>query len=172
MAGSLIKIAETTVSSALASVTLTGIDSTYDVYMVRTNNVTFDTDNVDFAVRVTTGGTPQTDANYDRATKLLRTSASFLNISSTNQTNFEIEGGAGNGANEQSNNIFYCFNFNNASEYSFCTVETSQRNLNGDLGGQQGGFVKTTAEANDGLHFYVSSGNMDTGTFTLYGLKK
>jgi hypothetical protein len=35
MAGSLIKIEETTVSSAVASVTLTGIDSTYDVYMVR-----------------------------------------------------------------------------------------------------------------------------------------
>ena len=34
MAGSLIKIAETTVSSAVASVTLTGIDSTYDVYKV------------------------------------------------------------------------------------------------------------------------------------------
>ena len=32
MAGSLIKIQETTVSSAVASVTLTGIDSTYDVY--------------------------------------------------------------------------------------------------------------------------------------------
>ena len=31
MAGSLEKIAETTVSSAVASVTLTGIDSTYDV---------------------------------------------------------------------------------------------------------------------------------------------
>jgi hypothetical protein len=169
---SLIKIAETTVSSAVSSVTLTGIDSTYDVYMVRTNNVTFDTDNVDFAVRVTTGGTPQTDANYDRATKLLRT-ASFLNIGSTNTTNFEIEGGGGNAANEQSNNIFYCFNFNNASEYSFCTVETSQVNLNSQLGGQQGGFVKTTAEANDGLHFFVSSGNIDTGSsFVLYGLAK
>ena len=169
---SLIKIAETTVSSAVSSVTLTGIDSTYDVYMVRTNNVTFDTDNVDFAVRVTTGGIAQTDANYDRATKLLRT-ASFINIGTTNSTNFEIEGGGGNAANEQSNNIFYCFNFNNASEYSFCTVETSQVNLNSQLGGQQGGFVKTTAEANDGLHFFVSSGNIDTGSsFVLYGLAK
>ena len=33
MAGSLIKIDEEIVSSAVASVTLTGIDSTYDVYM-------------------------------------------------------------------------------------------------------------------------------------------
>ena len=35
MAGSLIKIDEEIVSSAVASVTLTGIDSTYDVYMVK-----------------------------------------------------------------------------------------------------------------------------------------
>ena len=39
MAGSLIKIDEEIVSSAVASVTLTGIDSTYDVYMVVLNNV-------------------------------------------------------------------------------------------------------------------------------------
>ena len=34
MAGSLIKIAETTVSSAVSSVIVTGIDSTYDVYVI------------------------------------------------------------------------------------------------------------------------------------------
>ena len=44
MAGSLIKIDEEIVSSAVASVTLTGIDSTYDVYMVRLNNVQPETD--------------------------------------------------------------------------------------------------------------------------------
>ena len=40
MPGSLVKIDEEIVSSAVASVTLTGIDSTYDVYMVTSNNVT------------------------------------------------------------------------------------------------------------------------------------
>ena len=35
MAGSLIKIDEEIVTSAVASVTLAGIDSTYDVYMVK-----------------------------------------------------------------------------------------------------------------------------------------
>ena len=38
MAGSLIKIDEEIVSSAVASVTLTGIDSTYDVYQVVISN--------------------------------------------------------------------------------------------------------------------------------------
>jgi hypothetical protein len=35
MAGSLIKIDEEIVTSAVASVSLLGIDSTYDVYMVK-----------------------------------------------------------------------------------------------------------------------------------------
>ena len=39
MAGSLIKIDEEIVTSAVASVTLTGIDSTYDVYMVKYNKL-------------------------------------------------------------------------------------------------------------------------------------
>ena len=71
MAGSLVKIAETTVSSAVASVTLTGIDSTYDVYMVRFNNVAPETDATNLRVRFTESGTPDsTSANYDRAKKI------------------------------------------------------------------------------------------------------
>ena len=38
--------------------------------------------------------------------------------------------------------------------------------------GEQGGGVFTVASAVDGLHIFISSGNMETGTFTLYGLKK
>ena len=38
MAGSLIEIQKVTVSSAVSSVTLTGMDSTYDVYKLVINN--------------------------------------------------------------------------------------------------------------------------------------
>jgi len=172
MAGSLIKIDEEIVSSAVASVTLTGIDSTYDVYMVKVNNVAVDTDTARFQFRVTTSGSPQTDANYDRATKLLRPDTTFGNVYDVDQTNFDIVGTMGTATGEQSNLVIYCFNFNNASEYSFGTIETVDFNSVPHLQGQQGGFVKTTAETNDGLHFYVTTGNIDTGTFTLYGLKK
>ena len=59
MAGSLIKIDEEIVSSAVASVTLTGIDSTYDVYMVKIFGVYFATDKDSITMRVTTSGTPR-----------------------------------------------------------------------------------------------------------------
>ena len=82
MAGSLIKIDEEIVSSAVSSVTLTGIDSTYDVYMVKINNVVPETDIDDVRIRVTESGTPNTTLNYDRAFKNLKADTTFSNLSS------------------------------------------------------------------------------------------
>ena len=169
--GSLIKIAETTVSSAVSSVTLTGIDSTYDVYMVAYNNMQNDTDAQYFRIRVTKSGTADTTANYDQAYKKLDSTTTFGNRYNTNQTYWETEQ-LGTSTQEQNNGILYLFNFSNASEYSFITVEESTFNTAQQLTGRQGGAVHTVASASDGIQFLMQSGNIDGGTFTLYGLKK
>ena len=171
MAGSLIKIDEEIVSSAVASVTLTGIDSTYDVYMVKFNALEVDTDSTTLSFRVTVSGTPDTTANYDRADKQLLSNTTFANSSSTNQTNW-VNSVDGTGTGEANNGILYLFNFNNSSEYSFMTRETTHYDQIPRLISRTGGGVHTVAQACDGIHFYVSSGNIDNGTFTLYGLKK
>ena len=172
MAGSLIKIDEEIVTSAVASVTLTGIDSTYDVYMVKASGIVVPASS-DGQLRVTVSGTPDTSANYDVAYKGLRADTTFSNISSTNGTSFgqvfqwstyTTSGITGNG-------IVYLFNFNNASEYSFITNESSTQWQNGVLG-MQGGGVHTVAQACDGIQWLGSGGNTTAGTFTLYGLKK
>ena len=77
MPGSLIKIAETTVSSATASVTLTGINSTYDVYMVKYNNVVPSTDGQVLKLRVTTSGTPDSDSQYDDSIMFMKSDGAF-----------------------------------------------------------------------------------------------
>ena len=69
MAGSLVLIQETTVSSATASVSLVGIDSTFDVYKLKMNNVSVGTVNANVNLRVTESGTPNTTSNYDFAYK-------------------------------------------------------------------------------------------------------
>ena len=172
MPGSLEKIAETTVSSAVASVTLTGIDSTYDVYMVKINNYVPSTDAVDPVTRVTVSGTAQSTSNYDRAFTVLKANTSFGNVSGTNRSAFDVLTGAGTGTGEQNNAILYLFNFNNASEFSFVTIENTAINASGNHFGSQGGAVYTVAEAHDGISFSLSSGNIASGTFTLYGLRK
>jgi len=90
MAGSLIKLEEVTVSSAVSSVTLLGIDNTYDVYMVTVSNLQCDTDVEDVKCRVTESDTPNTTANYDRASKLLRAGNAFVNQSATNETSWDM----------------------------------------------------------------------------------
>jgi len=152
---------------------LVGIDSTYDVYMVKYNNAIPNTDSSGFRFRVTVSGTADTTANYDNANKQLASDTTFVNNSSTNGTEIGIIS-LGTAGNESSNGVIYLFNFNNASEYSFGTYETTDRNTNGALRGSQGGFVNTVSQSCDGVHFFFSNGStFDTGsTFTLYGLAK
>ena len=171
MSGSLIKIQETTVSSATASVTLTGISSTYDVYMVKINDLSPDTaENLE--MRVTEGGTPNTTSNYDRAAKGLKTSAAFDNNYGANSNVLDVSGSFINATTGNFNAVIYIFNANNSGEYTFFTFETSHY-AGAELYGNQGGAVFTSTSSVDGLLFQIdASNNIDNGTFTLYGLKK
>ena len=173
MAGSLIKIDEEIVSSAVASVTLTGINSTYDVYMVKANNVSTTDDNSSIRLRVTTsGGGAQSTSNYDFAYKVLKSDAAFENKSNSNEDNMHLfYAGISNVAAENWNAIMYLFNFNNSSEYSFITTEVSALQYTGAMDAIQGAGVYTVAEAHNGVQIYVPN-TLDSGTFTLYGLKK
>ena len=168
MAGKLIQVATETVTSAVASVTLTGIDSD-DVYMLAVNNVLPTTDTSNLRMRLTVSGTPDTTANYDRATKILRTSTTFINSSATNETGIPF-GQLGTAGSESFSAIFYLYNFNNSSEYSFATNETVFRQNTAELLGGMGGFVNTVQQSCDGVHFYINeaSRTLASGTFTLY----
>ena len=171
MAGSLVKIDEEIVSSPVASVTLGGSDwdSSYDVYMVRVNNLKNAVAASTYA-RFTVSGTPDTSANYDWAHKTLRADQAFDNTSNSNQTGLlEIFLSTDDGVTgSASNGTHYLFNFNNASEYSFITVENTTRRHTGTLFGHQGGGVLTVAQACDGIQYVANGTNFTSGTFTLY----
>ena len=168
MAGNLVQVDTETVTSAVASVTLTTIN-TDDVYMVAMHNVAPVTDNVYLKGRVTTGGTADSDSQYDRATKTLRANTSFGNGAEQNASEWYIqENTNGTGTSEVCNGIIYLYNFNNSSEYSFITVEMSSVDASTNHNGSQGARVHTVDEANDGINFFFSSGNIASGTYTLY----
>ena len=169
MAGQLVQVETNTVTSAVSSVTLTGIDSD-DVYMVAMNNVQLDTDTKNIQYRFTVSGTAQSTSNYDYAHKVLRANTSFANENNSNLTLLYINSYTGTGiaTGETTQAILYLYNFNNSSEYSFVTKEELARDYNGALRGGQGGAVYTVAEAHNGIHFFPNSGNIASGTFTLY----
>ena len=168
----LLQVATSTVTSATASVSLTGINSD-DVYMVAFSNVAPATDGSNLRVRFTVSGTADSSSNYDRAVKKLNATASYGNTGSTNQDHLRTSSaGIGTGTSEIDNGILYLFNFNNASEYSFITIEETLLSSAATHSGNQGGGVLTVAQACDGIQFLMSSsGNIASGTFKLYGLK-
>ena len=175
MAGSLIKIDEEIVTSAVASVALSGIDSTFDVYKVVLNNVAPSGDNKDLYLNYikASDSSVDTTANYDFASKGLYAAASFQNNSQSNANNQKVMFARGNATNEMSNCIIYLFNTFNSSEFSFNTVEASGLNFSQQLYGEQGGGVHTVAQSNEGISFsWESGGNFTSGTFKLYGLVK
>ena len=175
MAGSLIKIDEEIVSSAVASVILTGIDSTYDVYLLTLVNVSPDTANADVYLRVTESGTASPDSDYDFASKQLRADTTFSNIGLTNQAQWGISGSLENDAGQAFNGHCYIFNAYNSSEYTSITTENVYLAEDGTMLGNQGGGVYTQTTTVDGVSIQIlesGSGNIDSGTFTLYGLKK
>jgi len=173
MAGSLIKIDEEIVSSAVASVTLTGMDSTYDVYKIIYKNMQGSVNDKYPQFRLTESGTANTTSNYDYAAKKLKTYSSFQNVSQTNQNLARLTDEVlGDQAQETGNGILYIFNASNSSEYTFWTMENVNRDGGGNLMSMTGGGVLTVTSVVDGISFFIDASNIVSGTFTLYGLKK
>ena len=143
--------------------------NTDDVYMVTCLGVTGATDTQGMRIRVTKSGSAQADSNYDGATKNLFADTSFGTSYYSNQTTSFFSSPIGNATGENGNFILYLYNFNSSSEYSFVTTEESSfaGNVN-NLRGRLGGFIHTVASASDGLQFYMNSGNITGGTWTMY----
>ena len=170
MSNSLILIDSDTASNS-ASISLTGISSTYDVYLCVLSGIT-PTADANFNMRVTTSGTADSDSEYDKSSEVLKASSSHGTTSDEGEAQWRINSTVGTDTGEQANHIIYLFNFNNSSEYSFYTNESVKLNASAELEGYQGGGAHTVAETNDGVNFFFTSGNIESVEFKLYGLKK
>ena len=170
MAGQLVQVDTETVTSAVASVTLTGIDSD-DVYMLAISNLTPATINADMKLRVTESGTASADSDYDRSAKMLRTDTTFSNLADTNTDGWLLSGSLNNTDGKGFGCIVYIYNANNSSEYTFTTHETAY--MSEDLTtllGIQGGGVYTQTTAVDGVNITMvgPTSDIQSGKFTLY----
>jgi len=168
---SLVKLDEETISSAVSSVSLGASDwnSNYNVYKVIYSNVSVSASNT-IDIQFLANGSANTSTNYSMAAKNLYSGGTDPNNSAVDNTDIGIGNTITTGSNQQSNAHIYLFNFNNANEYSFITFEETA--LNADVVGRQGGGVLKVSEANNGVLFKAGTGNMNSGKFTLYGLKK
>ena len=76
MAGALVKIDQIIASGNPSTMKVTGIDTTYDVYIMYFKNVVPSADDR-LGIRVTKGDSIQSDANYDNARTGLPVSGNF-----------------------------------------------------------------------------------------------
>ena len=176
MAGSLVLLDSVTASSS-ASVTLgtTDWDNSYNVYMVVLSDVKPATDDVRLYMRFTktTDNSVDSSSNYDFAEMTVKTYNAFEKNVQQNDDAFILMGQeVGTGTSETANGIIYLYNFNDANEYSYHTMEMTCLDDSAHLHGAQGGGVLTVAQATNGVNFYMGSGNIASGEFKLYALKK
>ena len=169
MAGKLLQVATSTVSSPVASVTLTGIDSD-DVYMVTYNGVYPETADNAIVMRFTTSGTADTSSNYSNSFERIRTGTDNSSANANIDYHHTTYNNGDSAGDETQNWIAYLYNFNNSSGHSYFTsnsvgwyAQTTEA-----LVGAQGGGTQTKNQACDGVQFYAYSGNIRAGTFTLY----
>ena len=168
---SLEKISTVEVSSAVASVSLTGIDSDA-VYMVVYSEVQPESDAVKMDVRFLSSGSPNTSSNYARAVRVIRGGTNWNIQGDSGQNRIQSLDQGGTATGEQLAGTHFLFNFNDSSERSSITIEGSARSSIGELNARQGGGVLMQDQANDGIQYFFSSGNIASGVFTLYKLKQ
>ena len=172
-AGAMIFISSVTASSS-ATVSFTNISSTYDTYMITFNRVVPATNNVQMRIRTSTdnGSTYDSGAsdykyaiislaadstNYNTAS----TASSFVLINNPTITSTATSGGL--------NGTLNLFNPSSVSQKQYfwnTTHVDAGPALNMTYGSGNTAIIADV----DAIQFYMSSGNIASGTFRLYGI--
>jgi len=178
--GKMTLISEQTASGSASISFTSGIDSTYPIYRFEFINMHPATDNATFEFNLST----DTGSNYnvtkttthifsyhDEAdtTTALGYSTSFDLAQSTG--NQIITNGIGNGNDESASGSMYLFSPSSGTyvKHFIATTNTYYSN-NWSIESFTAGYGNTTSTV-DAVKFVMSSGNIDSGTIKLYGIK-
>ena len=165
-------ISTATVSSSVSSIDLTGMDSTYQNYMVEVDNLVNASDNVNFELRFIQGGSTITDSNYWSQVCRQGISEGVINTEeSANASAANIAHGVANNNNPQLNGRMFIYNAPTTdASTSFCAdISLRHRDNHDHQKHDSHGELRNTA-ASTGITFKMSSGNITAGRFRLYGI--
>jgi len=174
-AGSWIKVSTGTASSS-ATIAFTGLSNTYITYMVEFTNVVVASNGVNFYSQIGTGGTPTyaTSAYYD-CVYGRSSGGSLITNNDANAAQIQLNSGSAGlplttAAGVGLDGRFYIANpsqatLNHQMEWKIAYQGSGTESVICDGGVEWRGTTAVTA-----IKFYMSSGNIASGTFTLYGL--
>jgi hypothetical protein len=164
-------------ASNSATIDFTGLDSTYEFYEVTLSNVKPATDQVEFWMRVGTGAGPTyqadaTDYYWQTETRSGGVSA-IVADAADNEMVFTATGasGLGNATGEHLTGFVRFGNPAAADSHNFLWAGTYRDASNVPRPFNGGGGYETD-EAITAIRFLMSSGNIASGRFSLYGYKK
>lgn len=162
----------TTTASGAGSADITGISSTYDIYVINAIAVRSDSNADTLNLRVRIGGAYQSTANYFSHTSIGSSTASTYSSTTSNLGNPLQMTGNTIGSNVQYNLGFNLWIYNPAPSARPKLMTWSgaggQESLAIMIGG--GNWYDGVGGALDGIRFIMSSG-LIYGTFRLYGIK-
>lgn len=168
------KISTSTASSS-ATISFTGLSSSYIAYMIEITEMVVATNAVDFYAQFGTGGTPtyQT-SSYNYASYGYATNTGTLSDAATGQSQIKLDNGAvklGTGTGRSYNATVILYNPSQSTLYHWLSYQANYLASNGtSYCGLTGNAAWASSTAVTAIKFYTSSGNISSGVFTLYGL--
>ena len=177
--GALVKISSSTASSSATVSFTSGIDSTYKEYIFLFNNIHPATDGANIQFQGSINGGSSYGVNI--------TSNYFQSQNNASENALEYDGGQdlaqstnfqtilakepGNGNDESTSGVLHLFDPSNTTFVKhFLSVGNCEDAEAMSRIGFTGGYFNT-ASAINAVQFKMSSGNMDAGTITMYGVK-
>ena len=172
----LVKISSTTASSD-SSVDFTGLSSTYFAYIITLTNVQPETDEVELWFRTSTdNGSNFDDSSSDYAWNSFAIYASdgtAVAPADASDSKIKLFGHATDEltttANKKLSGVLYLFN-PSASKFTFVISQGFYSSAYPDYTQKHIGGYRLDDTAVDAIRFLMSSGNIDSGIFTLYGV--
>ena len=151
-----------------ATFDVTGIDSNND-YILFYRNVVPSSDNVYFRCRVLESGTVNDTSQYDRAAYMYKAAVSFDDAHGQNGDSLQLQSEqTGTDFLEMVNGYIRIHGANNSSAPTHMTFHNTGRDRSNNHLGEIGSFEFHKDSAVNGLQFFMTSGNIAQGEFTLY----
>ena len=171
--GSHTLLTTTNVTSAASEVAFTsGIDSTYRRYKVTWDSLIPATDSATLRVQIYVGGAYKTDSYYNYFNREFNSGGSVGIEDAKTGSYFRImNDGTGSSTGENANGELIIFTPSDTTEKKSCYWNCSHTRNDGEMCRSLGtGNYSNGESAMTGLKFYMSSGNIDTALFKLYGI--
>ena len=171
-------ISQTTVSSAVAQVDFTSLSSDFTDFCVVIDDLHVATDSAVLDLRffeAASGGSDIAANNVYQWTLVGRDTGDKSTDSSGSDDKIRLSRAIGNASQEAAHSEVTLFNPHNTADWTWVHYKTGYSNAAGEAGVVTGAGYSNHGVGSDynqtGMRFFLSSGNISSGKFSLYGRK-